>query len=103
MSAPFRTLVTTMLNENEMLGKVQSQHSNDALLIVSKEDGQYAVEFEGPGNGKRFADILHLCGNECGMKDGSYMDFGGGREKRVTITETSTGDTYAYVRVGVGR
>jgi len=92
-----------MIDNSDMLGEVQFETTNNNLLVLAKHDGEYAIEFEGPGNGKRFADILHLCGNECGMKDGSYMDFGGGRDKRVVITETPTGDCYAYVRVGVGR
>jgi hypothetical protein len=88
------------MDTSQMVGEVQSQHTNNALLIVTRREGDYHVEFEGPGNGRRVVDILNLNGNACGMKEDSYIDFGGTSTKRVTVTGTSRGTTYAYVEVG---
>jgi hypothetical protein len=88
------------MDTSQMVGEVQSQHSNNAMLIVTRRGDGYHVEFEGPGNGRRVTDILNINGNACGMKEDSYIDFGGTSTKRVTVTETDKGTTYAYVEVG---
>lgn len=88
------------MDESDMLGDVLSQETNDALLVVKKvDDGMYRFEFEGPNAGSGTVDVININGNPCGMKAGSYIDFGGTSTKRVTTT-VSDGVLYAYLEVG---
>ena len=87
------------LNSDDMLGQIQERITSRNLLLVAKHDGEYHMEFEGPSP-KLHADIINIDGNPAGMKEGSYIDFGGDKEKSVTITVTDGNETYAYVEVG---
>jgi len=88
------------MNTDEMLGElVVERHADagDRTVRVKKRAGSYTIL---AGGHRLHADCLNMGGAASALADDSELELGGDRNKRVTITETTTGDRYAYVEVG---
>jgi len=85
------------LNNDEMLGTVQNRFAAERTLEVTKKEGVYTAFM---GGHRSHADCLNVEGAASGMADGSTLEFGGTKEKRVTATVTPSGKRYLYVEVG---
>lgn len=88
------------MNTDEMLGElVVERHADagDKTVRVKKREGSYTIL---AGGHRLHADCLNMGGAASALTEGSDLELGGDRNKRVTVTTTPTGDRYAYVEVG---
>jgi len=96
--APCGTLVIPMsyINNSDMLGTVQNRFTVTGTVTLEKEGDAYLASARGH---KSVGGCININGAASGMTDGSVLEFGGTKEKRVTATVTPTGDRYLYVEV----